>query len=261
MPLLSRLYEKQTRLLVQILSDVLIDDRIALYGGTAINMFYRDLPRYSIDIDLKYLPIENREESLGNIKKILFDIKERLEGKFDYLKIRHQTEIDAGKLFVFPKDDQGAQVKIEINTVSRGNLFPIKKMTLSHEVQKRFKINTSVNCLDREEIFGSKVCAALNRQHPRDLFDIKILFKEGGLTEKIKQSFILNLISDTRPFHEILDPKLQDISKNHENHFKGMALSDTSLDDLLEARRRLIDELIGTLSSKRDVFFERLYPW
>jgi len=60
-------YAAQVALLVRILPLVLAEEVFALKGGTALNLFYRDLPRLSVDIDLAYLPIKDRTESLVDI--------------------------------------------------------------------------------------------------------------------------------------------------------------------------------------------------
>jgi hypothetical protein len=57
----SEVFEAQVALLVRVLPHVATETCFALKGGTAINLFVRDLPRLSVDIDLVYLPIENRE--------------------------------------------------------------------------------------------------------------------------------------------------------------------------------------------------------
>lgn len=62
-------YEAQVRLLLECLPHVNNSEAFALHGGTAINLFVRDMPRLSVDIDLTYLPVASREESLGGIGK------------------------------------------------------------------------------------------------------------------------------------------------------------------------------------------------
>jgi len=65
------IYFKQARLVLQLLPFVMKHDHFALKGGSAINFFVRDLPRLSIDIDLTYIPLENRMKSIGNISNSL----------------------------------------------------------------------------------------------------------------------------------------------------------------------------------------------
>ncbi len=64
----NTIYFKQALLLVQMLPVVAKESCFALKGGTAINLFVRELPRLSVDIDLVYLPIEPRNESLSNMQ-------------------------------------------------------------------------------------------------------------------------------------------------------------------------------------------------
>ncbi len=60
-------YFQQVRLLIEVLPLIAREADFALKGGTAINLFVRDLPRLSVDIDLTYLPIADREEPLAAI--------------------------------------------------------------------------------------------------------------------------------------------------------------------------------------------------
>ena len=85
-------YIHQVELLLDVLPIVMKDSRLALKGGTAINFFYRDAPRLSIDIDLCYLPIEDRKTSFQNIHDILKEIKFSLERlNFKVMKDRCKT--------------------------------------------------------------------------------------------------------------------------------------------------------------------------
>ena len=64
-------YRQQVELLVRTLPSVAAENVFALKGGTAINLFVRDLPRLSVDIDLTYLPVKPRDESLTEIDETL----------------------------------------------------------------------------------------------------------------------------------------------------------------------------------------------
>src|SRR5215469_16917115 len=72
-------YRQQVTLLIRILPSVAEDRAFALKGGTAINMFVREMPRLSVDIDLTYLPVEDRATSLAAINAAMLRIKERIE--------------------------------------------------------------------------------------------------------------------------------------------------------------------------------------
>ena len=70
---------RQAELILRVLPFANEEEIFALKGGTAINFFYRDLPRLSVDIDLTYLPINDRETALTDIEKALIRISERVE--------------------------------------------------------------------------------------------------------------------------------------------------------------------------------------
>lgn len=231
-------YEHQVHLLLDVLPIVVKDNRFALKGGTALNLFYRDMPRLSVDIDLCYLPIEERLISFKNIHYILQIIKHDIE-RLGF-KVRASKPLDGqSEVKLFVSNDQ-AEIKIEPNFTLRGSVFePITK-TLSSAVSLKFGKEVDANCLSFADIFGGKICAALDRQHPRDLFDIKYFLENEGLTKKIKKSFIVYLISHPRPINEVLSPNLKNISNIFNKEFEGMNSQGVTIDELNQARRQLI---------------------
>jgi hypothetical protein len=64
----NEVHRRQVALLIQIVSLVAAEDCFALKGGTAINLFVRNMPRLSVDIYLTYLPVSSRAESLPGIR-------------------------------------------------------------------------------------------------------------------------------------------------------------------------------------------------
>lgn len=94
-----------------------------------------------------------------------------------------------------------------------------------------------------EDLYGSKLVAALDRQHPRDLFDVLQLYSHEGITPGIRRAFVVYLASHNRPVHEILCPQLRDIRHDYVNNFEGMTAKPAPLDALLETRERLVREL------------------
>jgi len=96
--------------------------------------------------------------------------------------------------------------------------------------------------------------AALDRQHPRDLFDIKGLVEHEGISGRMKEAFIVYLISHNRRIVEILDPSLLDISQTYETDFVGMTTNPIELADLLEARSELIRS-VNAMIDERDKNF------
>src|SRR5215218_7884611 len=124
-------YRKQVKLLLGVLPEIAKENCFALHGGTAINLFVRDMPRLSVDIDLTYVPLEDRVTSLANIAAALERCKERIQKIFPKAIVNHRKE--ASKLLV---SEQGAEIKIEVNTVIRGTISDPNKMELSAKAQK-----------------------------------------------------------------------------------------------------------------------------
>ena len=89
----SEVYRKQAALVVRALPEVAREDCFALKGGTGINLFIRDMPRLSVDIDLTYLPVQGREQSLAAIdaamRRIEQGIKKSIRGSRTTLGLLH----------------------------------------------------------------------------------------------------------------------------------------------------------------------------
>lgn len=239
---MSREYAKTVELVLEILPYALKDNRMALKGGTAINLFHRDFDRLSVDIDLCYLPLESRTETFKNIYEILKGIKVELEGKLN-LEVVSNHPFDCGKEIKLIARKGDIEVKIEPNYTLRSSLFDPELIGLSPLAQERFGVEVEVQCLGLADTYGGKICAALDRQHPRDLFDVKRLLDNEGITRDIKDSFLFYLLSHNRPINEFLDPRFKVINNEYENEFLTMANTETSLEELLKARSQLIEDL------------------
>ena len=250
-------YENQVNLLLDVLPYTVKTTTtktapFALKGGTAINLFYRDMPRLSVDIDLCYLPIEGRTTSFNGIHKELQTIKEELE-KIG-LNARPSKSLDGkseAKLFV---SNGQAEIKIEPNFTLRGCLFKPEIKTTRKPVISRFNKEVTVTCLNFADLFAGKICAALDRQHPRDLFDIKYFLENEGLTDATRKAFIVYLISHSRPINEVLSPNLKDLSSSFNNEFQGMTTVDVSLDELIKVRELLIKTIREDLLAEEKNF-------
>ena len=145
-------------------------------------------------------------------------------------------------------------VKVEPNTVIRGTAFPPVEMSLSEKAQKLFETNVNAMVLSLADLYGGKICAALDRQHPRDLFDVHLLLENEGLTDKIRKAFIVYLVSHPRPMVELLNPTFQDLKTVHENEFSGMAIDKVSLDALLKTREKLVKTIMQDLTENERKF-------
>ena len=115
-------YRDQVALLIRVLPYVATEDCLALKGGTAINLFYREMPRLSLDIDLTYLPVSDREDSLRHIERSLKRVSQQIGEADPSARITESapaSQKTTDKLFV---RSQGVQIKIEVNPVLRGCL-------------------------------------------------------------------------------------------------------------------------------------------
>jgi predicted nucleotidyltransferase component of viral defense system len=234
---------RQAELLLRVLPLVNQEDVFALKGGTAINFFLRDLPRLSVDIDLTYLPINDREAALSDIDKALLQISERvgktIPGVSIFLKRDRGVNLVAG-LFIRRGD---ATIKVEPNSVLRGSVFRTETRVLCQKVQDLFELSFEPRTLSFEDLYGGKVCAALDRRHPRDLFDIDMLFKNEGLTEKIRKAFIVYVVSHSRPMVELLNPHWGDLRPIFEREFQGMVVEPVTAEELRIAGEQLVSKL------------------
>ena len=113
----------------------------------------------------------------------------------------------------------------------------------------------TVNCLSEAELYASKFCAALQRQHPRDIFDVWLFFDRGGeLTQEIFDAFVVYLISHRKPAHEVLNPGIQDIRNLYHHRFAGMARVEVSLETLLETQLLLPGKILSALAERHRTF-------
>jgi hypothetical protein len=113
------------------------------------------------------------------------------------------------------------------------------------------------------DVYGGKIVAALDRQHPRDLFDVEDLLANEGITEDLRLAFIVYLISHDRPMYEVLSPTLKDIEPEFRANFRGMTDKPVDLKHLLAAREALIADVVGKMPDTHRSFlisFERGQP-
>jgi hypothetical protein len=245
-------YRKQVELLIRCLPEIEKQTCFALKGGTAINLFVRDMPRLSVDIDLMYLPVEPREQTLGNIESALGDIAGNIERYITGSVIN--KVFDKSRTVKLLVRHNGVQIKIEPNIVQRGSFFPIESHQLCQRAVDEFELSVTTNTISMAELYGSKITAALDRQHPRDLFDVKLLFENEGLTKDIRKAFVVYLASHPRPMGELLNPNEKDIAQEFETQFHGMANVPVELDDLLAARVELIKSINEGLTDNQREF-------
>jgi predicted nucleotidyltransferase component of viral defense system len=241
-------YRAQVDLLLSILPHVAKEENLALKGGTAINLFIRDMPRLSVDIDLTYISWQDdRTTALQNITTALDRIEERINGSIKPVSIT-RVPLGQGQDVKLNCQTPKAHVKIEVNTTTRGILFPERMMSVTEAVQNEFQKFAAIKVVSHGELYGGKICAALDRQHPRDIFDVHYLLKNEGFSDDIKQGFLFFLLSHARPMHELINPNRQDQRHVFENQFSGMTLESFTYTMFEEVREQLILEINKSLS-------------
>lgn len=249
---MEKIYREQVELLIRCLPEVQKQNCFALKGGTAINLFIRDMPRLSVDIDLVYIPIEPRAETLTNIEdalnKIANDIEKSIPGS-TITKLSKQNHLN--KLFI--KHD-GVTVKIEPNIVQGGLIFETEEKVLCEHAENEFEASVTATTIAEAELYGSKITAALDRQHPRDLFDVKLLLENEGITDDIRKSLIIYIASHPRPMSELLNPNLKNIEQEFHTQFQGMSGESIEFTELLAAREQLIHQINDDLTENERRF-------
>jgi len=138
--------------------------------------------------------------------------------------------------------------------VLRGSLGKPLNKELSPAAQAHFSASASIQVLAKEDLYAGKLCAALDRQHPRDLFDVKILLDDTGITPAIRRAFVVYLAGHNRPMHELLSPNLIDITDPFERQFLGMVREPVTIEKLVAARQDLVANLAPSLDSAERQF-------
>lgn len=248
---LNSKYLEQVSTLIDIIPLISSDNRFAIKGGTAINLFLFDMPRLSVDIDFCYLPLVPREQALSDISAFVKSLSQKVAARG--LKTRGKQGVSdyESTLFILSKT---IEVKIEINLVVRGAVYkPILKSLVPH-AQALFKRDTDILCLDINDLFGGKICAALDRQHPRDFFDLYMYFKQFSYTRELHETFIIYLLSSKRPMSELIKPNLLDIKSAYKKQFEGMTTIDISCEDLEKTRAKIFEIVPAAFTDEEKEF-------
>lgn len=252
MPLSER-YQRQVALLIAAMPFVAAETDFALKGGTAINLFVRDMPRLSVDIDLTYLWVAGRPESLAAIdaamRRMAAAIRAGLRGArvTEVLNAREQI---VTKLTVQRGD---AQIKIEVTPVLRGCVFAPETRTVSPAVEDTFGF-AETQVVSFADLYAGKIMAALDRQHPRDLFDIRDLLANEGISDDLRRAFLVYLISHDRPISEVLAPRRKGLTQEFAQGFEGMTAEPVPLAALEAAREKLVAKITGEMPEAHKQF-------
>ena len=249
---MNEIYIRTVQLLLDVAPTVFDTTAFAMKGGTAINLFVQDMPRLSVDIDVVFVPHAlKRIDALKTIADELASAQSKLQKMGYEAALRKNQDGTEAKMFV---RSQQAEVKVEVNFVFRGTVLPPQRRSLTPAAQNLFAANIQVPVLDNAELYGSKLVAALDRQHPRDLFDVQLMLARHGWEEPLLDCFVVYLAGHNRPTHEVLFPKEKQLEAIFAAEFDGMTRTPVSLASLLETRRQMLAELPRALLPRQRDF-------
>ena len=239
-------YRQQVALLIRTIPFVVKEEAFALKGGTAINLFVRDMPRLSVDIDLTYLPVEDRTTSLAAIDAAMLRIAERIEAGIPGAKVNPSRSADEKIVTKLIVRAGGVQIKIEITPVLRGTVYDPVVTTVVPTVEDAFGF-AEMQVVSFADLYAGKIVAALDRQHPRDLFDVRDLLAHEGISDELRRAFLVYLISHNRPMAEVLAPTRKTLAEEFARGFVGMTQEPVALADLEAAREAIIAAIIADM--------------
>ncbi|AFW02193.1 hypothetical protein BAR24_12885 [Gluconobacter oxydans] len=239
-------YQQQVALLMRVVPFVAEERIFALKGGTAINLFLRDMPRLSVDIDLTYLPVEGRPASLSAIDAAMLRIKERIEQGIPGVKVNASRSADENIVTKLVVRVGGVQIKIEVTPVLRGTVYDPAVTSVVPAVEDAFGF-AEMQVVSFADLYAGKIVAAFDRQHPRDLFDVRGLLANEGVDDALRRAFLVYLISHNRPMAEVLAPTRKPLREEFERGFVGMTEESVTLAELEAAREAIIAEMVAAM--------------
>lgn len=249
---MEKIYVDTVRLLLETAPEVFRAPCFALKGGTALNLFVQDMPRLSVDIDVVFTDhAKGRSEALAQISTALTETCRQLVERGLEAELIGTQGGDETKIIV---RRARAIVKVEVNHVFRGTLLPVETRGLVNTARTTFTTEIHVPVLAVAELYGSKIVAAMDRQHPRDLYDVRAMYEKSGLADAIVECFVCYLAGHNRPIHEVLFSRDSDIRMAFENEFQGMTRETLSVDELIAARTRLRADLATMMTEDQKQF-------
>ena len=247
---------RKSNSLLRLLPIVMEEGVFAVHGGSAINLFLKDLPRYSVDIGLTYIPLAGRKESLEDINAHLKSIADKTLRAFKGMHV--VPNYATCKLLC---EYRGKQVKVEVNQTKRGIVGgDVMHVPLSDKAQEEFGLYVEADIVPMTLLYGGKIAAALSRQHPRDLFDVRHM---DIPLQECREGLIFCLLGSDRPIHESFAPQLIDQREAMANQFSGMTDIPFTYEEFEQTRANLITDvnMLMTDSDRRFlVSFERGEP-
>jgi predicted nucleotidyltransferase component of viral defense system len=243
--------------LLKLIMDEPLFDSFVLVGGTSLALQIGH--RLSVDIDLAYLPLEPRDQALINVRTALQRISNRINAQPDIRAVFQDNKVDELRIVV---SSPVATIKIEVSPVARGTLHRAEVMSIQESVENEFGY-AEIQVVSLPDLYGGKLCAAMDRQHPRDLFDVRTLLGREGISREIFVGFLVYTLSHPRPINEVMSPNWQPLSEKFEAEFDGMTFEKVECEDLVTVRPAMLISLQKHFTERDHAFlmsFKRGQP-
>ena len=175
-------HSEQVELLVRVLPIVAAAECFALKGGTAINLFYRDTPRLSVDIDLVYTPIKTRDESLSEISTAMADIGNAITRRLGSVKVQYSRMGRTDVIIKLLVQSERAVVKIELSPVLRGTVYPSAVRRMRPAAEERFgfvdgfRLGKATRRAFDQSTYSVESCSDQNRRSSSSFLNFGICF-------------------------------------------------------------------------------------
>ena len=170
-------------------------DALSLKGGTAINLLHTNLKRLSVDIDLDYHRHLDKDKTFKDRKLILQELDDYMkkEGYSISNKSRGSAILVSRTYSYLSASGNNDNIKVEINFIDRISLYPTVTTSVNY-----FGKSVDIIAASKEELYGMKLSALINRSKARDLYDANYLFTDiNDIDEKtLKKCLIFYLSLD-----------------------------------------------------------------
>lgn len=130
-------------------------------------------------------------------------------------------------------------IKIEVSMVGRGIVGMPVAAQLCQSAQEQFDAFCAMPLVPLGQLYGGKICAALDRQH----LDVRLLLDNEGLTDQIRKGLVYAIASSSRPTHELLSPNFQNQQDAFTNQFEGMSALPFTYQDFEQTRQELLEQI------------------
>ncbi len=242
-------------------ADSVVDGKLALKGGTAINLTAVELPRLSVDIDLDYAENVAREK--------LPAVKEKIGKRLtDYMFREGYSLIDTREYFALTSFVFGYincagnrdNIKVEINYLDRCHILPLENKKL---LTKGIVGGIDVLTLNTTELYASKINALLARATPRDLYDVYSMIERGIVSNETllrKCLIFYSVIAGGYSISEVNYANLQSLNFYKFKTQLKPVIAKTETFDIEKAKATVIDYLkeLIVLTARETEFVQKM---